>query len=76
MMNVPDSPGWPEYFADGPNADLDSGLVAPARVSCELKLPVAYSMLCLNASRSDRTMFFRGRPQAMLAVTQARQEAP
>ena len=51
-MNLVDSCGWLKYFADGPHADFYVAALAlkAARVSRDLKLPLADSVILATAS--------------------------
>jgi len=50
-MNVVDSSGWLEYFADGNNADY------AAKLSIETKLPMADSIILATAYSFQADLF-------------------
>jgi predicted nucleic acid-binding protein len=64
-MNVVDSSGWLEYFADGPNADF----FAPAVEDLERLLVPSISLLEVF----KRVLQQRGESEALKAVAQMRQ---
>ena len=64
-MNVVDSSGWLEYFADGPNADF----FAPAVENLEKLLVPSISLLEVF----KRVVQQRGEREALKSVAQMRQ---
>ena len=64
-MNVVDSSGWLEYFADGPNADF----FAPAVENLEKLLVPSISLLKVF----KRVVQQRGEREALKSVAQMRQ---
>ena len=53
-MNVPDSSGWIEYFANGANADLT---IAAARMARRHRLPTADSIIYATALAHRATVW-------------------
>ena len=67
-MNVVDSSGWLEYFADGPNArffapaientaELVVPVISAAKLSLDFKLPMADSLILATAQAHGATLW-------------------